>query len=813
MLKNYLKTAVRTLWRDRRFAAINVSGLAVGMAVCLLMLLFVRQHWRKDRFHAGADRIHRVTTVLPDGKHFAAAPPPVGPALERRGAGVESVARLWQSAGALLRHGQDRFEERYLYADSSFFNVFDGFELARGSEALALAEPNTAVLTPQMARKLFGEKDPVGQTITLEAAGVDEAREVMVTGVLEKRPSDEPTHLGFEALFSSATVDNDDQWVFGDRWKGLSRNYTYLLLEKGARSSNVESHLANIAERFYPSERERYQFRLQSLSDIALNRAASPSWNTIYGSMSLDAFLAYLLVGLGLVVLLAAGFNYVNLTVARSLRRAKEVGVRKTIGARREQVAGQFLAESVLLALIATVGAALLLKGFVPAFKNLYAMRFLDPGLTFDLTAEPSVAVLLLGFGTAVGLLAGAYPAWVLSRPQAADVLGAGSTSSGSLWKGFWRVRLRKGLVGLQIVFALVLTISTALLYRQAQTFRSADHGFETEQVFSLSLDDVSYPAFKQQSQQVPGVADVTGVENLFMGGNHDFRALTRPARYGDTLKVDYFATDSTYAQAVNLNLVARLPELGELYASGAAVILNEQATDGLGFEGPRSALGQRVKMDTTGTYTVAAVARDVWFEGRDERRIKPFALRYHPEEIEHALVHVAEGTDTRTVMDAVETVWTTLGSVYPYTPRSYAEFKQNTYGPYRDLALIAGSVALVALIIVCIGLAALAAYVAQTRVKEIGVRKALGASEWSVVRQLTTGYAWLVVGAAVLGVPLAWALAAQLWQPLFSRPLDPTAGIFAGSVAALGTLVLAVVGWQAWRAACISPVEALRDE
>jgi ABC-type antimicrobial peptide transport system, permease component len=809
MFSNHLKIAWRQLKYRPGYAAINIGGLAVGMAVCLLMLLFVRQHWRQDRFHDNTDRIHRVTTMLPSGKHFAAAPPPVGPTLKKRYPGIEEVARLRQSSGALLRHDRNRFEELYLYAGPSFFRVFDGFDLAQGSETSALAKPNTAVLTSRMARKLFGDDDPMGQTVVREGLG-----EFTVTGVLDERPAAEPTHLQFEVIFSTATLDGDEEWVFADNWQRLSRNYTYLLLQEDTRPAAIEAHLTDFSDRFYTSESERYQFRLQSLSSIALGTPTSPDWNSIFGSNSLAAFIAYLLVGLGIVVLAAAAFNYVNLMVARSLRRTKEVGVRKAVGAGRAQVVGQFLSESLLVAFAATVGAALLLKGLVPAFKSLYSMRFIDPGLTFDLMAEPSLALLLLGFGATVGLLAGAYPAVVLSRPQATAVLRGGRGGTAPIWKGLWGMNLRKGLVGLQIVFAIVLTISTVLLYQQTRSVRTADHGFQTERVFTVPLEDVEYVPFKQQARRVSGVAGVTGTENIFMGGNHDFRALTRPAQPRDTLKeVDYFPTDSTFAQELDLNLTARLSDLETRYASGTAVILNRKATEALGFARPQAALGQSVSVDSTGPLTVAAVASGVWFEGRNEARIEPFALRYDPEEIEYALARVKPGRDTREVMENLESVWRTLGSAYPYKPRSYADLKQSHYGPMEDLSLIVGTVALIALLIVCLGVAALAAYTAQSRVKEIGIRKAVGADTWGIVRLLAGSYAGLLAGAAVVGVPLAWWLAARLWQPLFSRPLDPNVAIFAGSVVALGALVLAVVGTQAWQAAQKNPATALRDE
>lgn len=811
MIRNYLTTALRALTRDGSFAAINISGLAVGMAVCLLMLLFVRQHWLKDQFHSDPDQVHRITTVLPNGKHFAAAPPPVGDALAETGTGVDEIAQIWQYGGALLQRGPNRFEELFLFADPAFFEVFDGFQLAQGDKSQALDRPNQAVLSSAMADKLFGNSDPMGQTFTVRSVNLSEAREIKVAGVLEERPRDEPSHLSTDVILSSATVGADHEWVFANDWRTLSRNYAYVRLNETTAPADLQAQLNDLAETHYADDEDRFAFNLQPMSAIALNEADGPTWNSIYGAHTLDLFLAYVLIGLGVVVLFAAAFNYVNLTVARSLRRAKEVGVRKAIGAGRHQVAGQFLVESILLALAATGGAALLLTALVPAFKSLYSMRFLDPGLTFDPFAEPVLIVLLPAFGLIVGTVAGAYPAWTLSRPQPTNVL-SGNPSSGSVWKGFWRVRLRKSLVGLQIVFALIVMVSTALLYQQSQTIRNASHGFETDQLFTVALEDVDYGAFRQQAQLVPGVKNVTGMKDIFMGGNHDFRALTRPG-HTDTVEVEYFATDSTFSQVTEIKISASVPDLSDVYASGTAVILNEPAVSKLGFPTANAALGQDVKMGKKGPYRIAGIASGVWFDGRDAARIEPFALQFAPDQIRHALVHVANGQETRDVMASLEPTWASLDSAYSYAPTSYAEIKQGAYGPYQDLALLTGSAAFLALFIACLGLAALAAYIAQTRVKEIGIRKALGASEWSIVRRLTAGHAWVLAGAAAVGAPLAWIAGIRVWQPLFSQALAPSLPMVTGSILALGTVVLLVVGLQAWRAAIISPVEALRDE
>ena len=287
MIRNYVTTALRALGRDKSFATINISGLAVGMAVCLLMLLFVRQHGLKDQFHSDPEQVHRITTILPDGKHYASVPPPVGDALAEAGTGVEEIAHIWQYGGAFLQRGPNRFEELFLYADPAFFEVFDGFELARGDKSQALARPNQAVVSPKMARKLFGNRDPIGQTFTVRGVNLPDAREITVAGVLEARPRDEPTHLSIDVMLSRATVGADHPWVFADDWRTISRNYTYVRLNETTDPADLQAQLDNLAASHYADDEDRFAFNVQSLGAIALKEAGGPTWNSIYGAHAL----------------------------------------------------------------------------------------------------------------------------------------------------------------------------------------------------------------------------------------------------------------------------------------------------------------------------------------------------------------------------------------------------------------------------------------------------------------------------------------------------------------------------------------------
>ncbi len=796
MLQNYLKVALRSLRRDAGFSAINLFGLAVGIAVCLLIFLFVRHQWRADRFHENASRIARVTTWAGENR-FAAAPPPVGPALAAEHPGVEEVVRMAQYLSAIVERGPNRFEMEYLQTEPSFFRVFD-FDLAAGDEKTALAEPYTAVLSEEVATKLFGQEDPVGRTFTWQNVGT-----FTVTGILAEPPG--PTHLDYGLVFSYATRAAREDEREAD-WQHLGREYAYLLLSESADPASVEAALNSLGRRHWPEHvAARWRFQLQPLTAIALGSFSL--WNRIQ-SGGLTWTILFVLIGLAAVVLLAAGFNYVNLTVARSLGRAKEIGVRKAVGAQRTQLVGQFLCEAVLTTFFAMLLALVLLQGLVPAFERLSIMQFFEMD-RLSFAEEPMWALWLAGFAAAVGLVAGAYPAFVLSRPSPTQILKPASTAS--VWKGVLSVNLRKGLMALQIVFALVLVISTAHLYQQASAMLGADHGFRTEGVFGVGLRGVDYATFRQEAEKVPGVAGVTGISDIFVGGDYDHRDLSRPEAPQDTLRsANYYAVDSAYVRQMGLPVTARLPDAEKRFASGEALWLNETATRALGFGAARDALGASVSINDEGPFAVAGVVAGVHFNSLN-KHLEPLALRYEPDELGRALV-LAEGRPLSAVTDDVEAVWEDLGAAYPFTQRAYADLFQMRYGGYADLAYLAGGMALLAVLIACLGLLGIAAYTTRTRVKEIGVRKALGASAGDIVRLLSGGYLALFAGAAAVAVPLAWWINAQ-WLRAFAYPVPQRAWLFALGVGALLALVLLAVGTQTLRAARANPAESLRSE
>lgn len=816
MLRNYLKVALRSLRRQRGFAFITIGGLAVSLAVCLLVLLFVRQQWQMDRFHPGADRIHRITTVT-EAQHYAISPRPLAAALRDGYADAKAAVRL--AGGYLLvRSGGENVKLNGLYAEPSFFEVFGGFQLARGDARTALSEPRAAVLTPEAARRFFGEENPIGQTLARPEAG---RAPLTVTGVLAE--TDGPSHLSFEALFSyaSAGASGADAHEAPDAWTDIHNWWTYVRLREGAGPAALEAHAAQLfAERVPPEEAKEYALRAESLGDI---RFGPTHWNEISGKANVPDWMFYLLGLLAMVIALAAGFNYVNLSVARSLRRAQEIGVRRAVGAQRGQVAAQFLCEAVLVALLATVLASVLLRGLAPLFSRLYLFTLLEmEPVAFRPLQEPGLLLLILGFGAAVGLLAGAYPAFVLSglKPlRALKAQGQRAPGRGALGS----LSLRKALLVAQFAFTLLLAVLGATAFRQAAFVADTDYALRTERLLSVNLHDVPFETFRQRAVRLPGVEGVSATSDLPLGPSDFDHYPLRSTATDAPVRAYYYAADSSFTARMDLALRVEQPGWQAPFARGEGVLLNEAAAQKLGFRDPQSALGEAVTLgapdDPYGTFAVLGVVEDYRFGGVGEmfsfegpQPVPPMVLHGASGRLEYALVRATPGQE-RALLAGLERDWTHFDTALPFDAQPYREVMRFMFGPLQDLAWLVGAMAGLAVLIACLGLLGLAAYAAQTRVKEIGIRKVLGASAWDVVRHLSKSFAALVALGVALAAPLAYLLSDGLLQLFPYRPDGSVLGLLAACSVGVLLLALAVVASQTLRAARANPTESLRAE
>jgi putative ABC transport system permease protein len=804
MLKNYLKIALRNLRRHKGHAFINVLGLAIGIACCVLIGLYVQDELSYDDFHEKASRIYRLASdvKMPQRTgNFAPTSAPMGPALEQDWANVtESVRFGMVPSKMLLEHGGQQFyEDNAFYADPTVFGVFD-FALARGNAETALDKPNSVVLTKSAAGKYFGGKDPIGQTLRVNGEWT-----ATVTGVLAEIPSS--SHLQFDLLFSFATFEAQrpsatQNWL---------RNtvYTYLLLAPGSDQSQLKAQLPKFLDRHVGDQLQETKIdvslALQPLTDIYLHsdrlREAGPTGNPTR---------IYVFSAIAIFVLLIACVNFMNLTTARSTRRATEVGMRKAVGAHRSQLAGQFLSEAVLISLMALLTGLVLARVALPAFNAL-------AGKSLSLSALYGGPYLLalIGLAVGVGLLAGSYPALVLSRFEPAAVLRglSGSAAGGS-------GKLRKGLVIGQFAISIALIVGTLVVYNQLQHMKNQELGFKEEHMLTINFEGASQviqqrEAVRREFAEIPSVKSATFSSNT-PGEKVLINTYTKFAVGGgqtSEMAMNVFSVDYNFTDTYGLDLAAGRDFTSRRATdSTSAFLINEAAVQKLGFERAKQALGKSVSHspEMAGGGQVVGVVEDFNYASL-RQEIEPLLFQVDPGTFRSVSLRLKTGNISATLSD-LRQAWQRL---VPGRPFEYAFLDQRfdrLYQAQERFGQVFSIFAGLAILIACLGLFGLAAFTAERRTKEIGIRKALGASVPSIVGLLSKDFLKLVGIAFVVAVPAAY-YAMHQWLEGFAYRISLGAGVFllAGLIAVL--VALATISYHAVRAARTDPVNALRYE
>ena len=800
MLRNYLKIALRTLWKQKGVTAINVLGLAAGMAVCLLVGLLFWDQVTHDDFHPGADRIQRITTMRQHSTQpFASSPAGLAPVLRDQVTGIDATTRIKQTDRNVSWENQG-FRAQGLYAEPQFFDLF-GFALEQGQASEALSAPFTAVLTQDLARRLYGDQNPVGKSFALADVG-----DFTVTGVIDRDAY--RSHLPFDALYSFATLQQTRPEELRTNWTEAFSYYTYLRLAPGTSPSDLTPSLRSIADQYLPPASAEgtppRAFRLQSLSALPLSERLP---NEIATGM-LPSTVAYFLAVLALVVLLAAAFNYVNLSTARSLTRGREVGVRKTVGAHRSQVMGQFIVEGMVVSVLALGLAVVLLQGLIPLYNQLAIHQEL--GAQIDVSQGPLLYAAFLGFALVVGGVSGLYPAWHLSKFQPARVLKASAQQD---TPGFGWMTPRKVLTVLQFAGAVIVIVTATLVYQQTQHMSRLENvGLQTENVARISLQDAEAAPFLRSARTVPGVQQVGAARNLPLSGRTTSASI-RSDRRAEPLPTLYYSFDYEALDVLRFSLTTSEDWSEARFESGQVVVVNEATVQALGFDTSTDALGALVTLerDTTREVRIAGTVPNFYFrvfEDADE----PAVFHYNPSEFRIAIAGVSP-EQSRAALDSLGATWRQFDATSPLDAGFYEDLVRTRFvAPLADAGGALGLVAALAVLIGCLSLLGIAAYTVQTRTREIGIRKALGATVSSVVRLLSADFLWLVGAAVAVGLPAAWWLN-RLWLQNLAFRIELTALPFVASAAGLIGLALLAVGSQTIQAARTDPARTLRDE
>lgn len=815
MLRNYLVTAMRSLLRHRFFSLINVFGLAVSMALAMCIMMLVADQMMYDRYNTQRDRIYRINSVPigRQGERFAEQSTtslPLREALTHDYPGVARAVRFKRGFGNLwLELGQNvNIPLSGYFADPEVFEVFQ-YELEYGNAETALVEPYSVVLTKKAARKLFREENPVGESFKVGVEGP-----YKVTGVLKE--TENKTHIAFDALASMATVKSlaaavqRNKGIEGagsshdlDNWYNYWSGWVYVLLEDGKTMKDIQPFLDELATVHNqaitnPDEEQRVEYHAQPLMSITpgdvINNAIGPvlPWFFVYFFMVLTA-----------VVMLTSCFNFTNLSIARSLTRAREIGVRKVTGAARWQIFTQFLTESILVSLVALVLAVVLLIALKPLMLQLSFARLLH----WDLTINYAVATIFLVFAVTVGVLAGLFPAVVLSGFQPVTVLK--SLSSLRLFSG---IRLRKALLVAQFTFSLVFILSVIVVFKQLQLFLRADHGFRMDHKVIVSLNNADATTLKTALSNQSNVVSVTAASHVPAAGYNYGTGYKKSLEEKEWTSVSYFSVDEDYLQHMGI------PLKGGRFFRGADgtsnknfIVLNESALEAFHFANIEEALGSElIAQEDSSRLQVIGVVRNYNHEMLMQK-LTPMVLIYKPDEFRILQV---EYTGTQEAIG--KTISAEWSRIHPAMQVDYKDFSAEVHKIYDvlfgDLVSLLSVIAVLAIFISCLGLLGMATYATETRLKEISIRKVLGSSNGSLVFLLSRGFMLILALAIVLAVPAAYFIN-NLWLEQLAYHVSVDLATIGLGVTALIFFGAITVGSQTWRAVYVNPVENLKSE
>ncbi|MEX1240876.1 MAG: ABC transporter permease [Cyclobacteriaceae bacterium] len=800
MLQNYFKLAFRNIRKYKFFSAVNILGMSIGIAACLLILLYVVDELSFDRFHANADRIYQVGLHAKIGEQdisVANTCPPMAETLVKEVPGVVQATRIAGFWGAPTLKFEDKAftEDKIFHADSNFFSFFS-FVMLEGDPLTALQEPNTVVLTKNVATKYFGNESALGKLMTIGGN-----QTYKVTGVTPDCPRN--SHFIFNVLLSAASAEQMQRNIWLNNFL-----YTYFILDDHTTLSSVEEKFPDLVVKYVGPEVERfmgvsmkqmeetggaYGYFTTPLADIHLRAKTrdglEPAGNIMY---------VYFFGGIGIFIILIACINFMNLSTARSAGRAKEVGLRKTLGSLRSQMVRQFLAESTVYSFIAVVLALVLCYFLLPQFNLLAGKQ-----LGMDVFARPVFIVSIMALIIFVGVVAGSYPAFYLTSFSAVEVL-KGKVRSGMKSKG-----VRSSLVVFQFFLSIFLIIFTGVVYQQINYMQHRNLGIDKHNVLILPNAgrlDKNRNAFKNELLQQTGIVKASYTNNSFPGVNNTTVFKSAGSEQDHIMGVYY--ADYDHQEVIRFELAAGRYFSRDFPSDSSAILLNEAAVREFGFVNP---LQEELIFNDDGKnekLKIIGVFRDFNFESM-KSKIRPLAIRLTNES--YQLMVRYDGSPAE-VVPAIENLWK---EHVPGEPFDYNFLDQNFDNLFRSeqrmgqlFTVFSG----LAIFIACLGLFALAAFMAEQRTKEIGIRKAMGATTTGLTLMLSREFTRLVIIAFVPAAVAAWFVV-DGWLNGFAYRVEVSPLIFAGSGAIATAIAWFTVSFQSIKAASSNPVNSLRYE
>lgn len=806
MFKNYLKISLRNFFKNKDYSLINLGGLVLGLISCLLIGLYVLQELSYDRFHPAPGRTYRIVMdMLGNGElKTKSAPvyPAVGPNLEAEFPEVTAFTRILPfgtgvysrltDGGPLVRYN----ENNAVFADANFFKQF-GFRLLQGDPDHVLDQEKKVVISQSTALKYFGDEDPIGQVLTRRGE-----EQLTVSGVMEDFPKN--SHMDFDIIISLTSWEGFEE--FSENW-GWYDFYTFVRLAPSASLSAFRDKLAVYLDEkkaeYYAKSNSREVLWPQAVEDIHLY-STGLSWDM---GLNGGAYQIYFLGAVALLILIIAWVNFVNLSTARAVKRAKEVGIRKVVGAQKRQLVFQFLTEAFMyntLAVILAVGCLMLLIRPVN--------RLFDLSLQMVTLLQPELLLGLVGLILVGALLSGLYPAYILSSFRPLNVL------KGRFYNRKASFGFRQVLVVFQFAISTVLILGTFIVVKQLKFMQQYDLGLNMEQTLVLrapssnSQGDLSsrLGLFRKTVEELPAVRGMTisssipGIENFGISG---FRSKHFPNEDRDCYRV---RIDESFMPEFEIGIVAGRNFMREMRSDSSAVLLNEKAADHLGFASPEAAVGEKLNPGSDYEWTIIGVVEN-YHQATVREDLDPIVFYYYPDRGSYYSLKIQAGNAATTIA-AIENQW---DRIYPDNPFDFFFLDENfaeQYAADERFNLIFIGFAGLAIFVACLGLFGLISYTVEQNRKEIGIRKVLGASIQQIIGHLAGDYLKLILVAMVLAFPLAYFLMSR-WLEDFAQRTTIGAGMFIIGAGVIILIAILTVSGKSYRAATANPVKALREE
>ncbi len=800
MFRNYLTIAIRNLLRYKGYSAINVLGLAIGIACCVLIMLYVQDELSYDQYHEKKDRIYRMVesaTVAGRPIEAAVTPPPWAPVLAKDYPVIEQITRIKPpNSRWLIRYGDKRFYERFfVFADSSVFDIFT-IPLVQGNAQTALAEPHTVVLSESMAAKYFGDENPIGEVIT-----GDDLYKFTVIGIMRDMPRNSHFHFDFLASYASLAPNKLYNEPSTMQNQGFSHDlYTYLLLQEDSEPEELEEELPVFLDNYLGEMLKSVGIEarpfLQPVTDIHLysNMEAEIAANS-------NIRYVYIFSSLAVFILLIACVNFMNLSTARSARRAQEVGMRKVLGAHRNQLIRQFTGESILVSLIALVIAMGLVHLLLPQFNQLSGKT-----LTMDYQSiwlAPTLAAIVL----ITGIVSGGYPAFILSSFRPVAVL------TGALKAGASHSFLRKTLITIQFGISILMIVGTIVVLYQLEYMQNKKLGFDRENVVVVRLPDAEavkgYSAYKNAVLQFPEILNVSSSTSV-PGGQTSLNLVTPEGVQEDESPVyQMIWTDYDFIETLGIEMASGRSFSQEFGADSTACLINEAAVRALGWEDP---IGRTYKLtgatDDPPSLNVIGVMKDFHNQSLHQP-IEPLMILMKSEPSAFMVIRI-QGRNVSRGLEVLQEQWRQTYPDHPAMDYSFLDDNlEQLYRAEQRLGTVFVAGAALSILIACLGLLGLSSFMAEQRTREIGVRKVLGATIVNVILLLSRDFTKLILLAFMIGAPAGYYVM-QAWLGDFPYRIELGLGVFV--FAGLVALIIAwlTVGYQAFKAATANPADAV---